>query len=176
MIIDSTLRSLLSPQLQKYFIKIQVHVWLWVLYICQKYKFLVTIMLWSLFRKKCKDQIQNSQNRSSGEKANRVYETYKTTVIPHGRHIYAKASDMEKATMCAYLQSDHELSHWKCVMQYCDKCPSVNLPDQETDNLYSNTSSSIRFHIYHLIARCREHGSLSLNDKKICRKCKHYFN
>ena len=34
----------------------------------------------------------------SGEKPNHKYETYKDTVMPHGRHIYAKASDTTKAT------------------------------------------------------------------------------
>ena len=36
-----------------------------------------------------------------GEKQIHIYETYKNTVMPHGRHIYAKAYDMEKATMRA---------------------------------------------------------------------------
>ena len=54
---------------------------------------------------------QNNQSRKSGEKANRTYETYKNTVMPHGRHIYAKSYDMAKATMCAYSQSDHALPH-----------------------------------------------------------------
>ena len=44
-------------------------------------------------------------------KKNHKYETYKNTVMPHVRHSYAKASDMAKATMCTYPQSDHELSH-----------------------------------------------------------------
>ena len=59
--------------------------------------------------------------------------------MPHGRHIYAKASDMEKSKMCAYPQSDHMLPHWKCVLRCCAKCPSINLPDQEKDYQYSNT-------------------------------------
>ena len=124
------------------------------------------------YLKKLKDKIQNSQNRSSGEKANRIYETYTNTVMPHGHYIYAKSSDMEKSTMCAYPQSDHELPHWKCVLRCCAKSPIINLPDQETDDQYSNTSPSINFHIYHIIARCTTHGRLSLTDTKICRKCK----
>ena len=44
-----------------------------------------------------------------------IYKTYKNTVIPHGRHIYTKASDMERDRMCAYPQYDHALPHWKCV-------------------------------------------------------------
>ena len=87
--------------------------------------------------------------------------------MPHGSHIYAKAYAMAKATMCAYSQSDHALPHWKCVMQYCTNCPSINIPDQETYYQYSNTSPSIFFHIYHIIARCTAHGSLPLNDKKM---------
>ena len=42
-----------------------------------------------------------------GEKQIFKYETYKNTVMPHERHIYAKAYDMEKATICAYSQSDN---------------------------------------------------------------------
>ena len=43
--------------------------------------------------------------------------------MTHGRHINAKASDMEKAAMCTYPQSDHALTRWKCVLQCCDDCP-----------------------------------------------------
>ena len=94
--------------------------------------------------------------------------------MPHGRHIYAKAYDMAKATMCAYPQSDHSLPHWKFAMRCCAKCPSINLPDQETDDQYSNTSPYIRFQFYHIIAHCITHGRLPLNDNKMCPKCKQY--
>ena len=53
-------------------------------------------------------------------------------MIPHGSHIYAKASDMENTTMCAYPHSDHALPHWKCVLRCCADCPCINLPDHET--------------------------------------------
>ena len=88
--------------------------------------------------------------------------------MPHGHHIYAKASDMEKVTICAYPQSYHALPHWKCVLGCCSKCPSIHIPDQETDDQYYDTSPSISFHIYHLIARCATHGRIPSNDKKIC--------
>ena len=78
-------------------------------------------------------QSQNSQNRRSGEKARHIYETYKNTVMPHGRHIYANTSDTEKATMCTYPKYDHALPHCKCVLRCCDDCLCINLPDQETD-------------------------------------------
>ena len=54
--------------------------------------------------------------------------------MPNGRHIYANKSDMEKATMCAYPQSDHTLPQWKCVLQCCYKGICVNLSDKETDD------------------------------------------
>ena len=58
-----------------------------------------------------KDKIQNSQIRRSGETLHHIYERYKNTVMPHGRHIYAKESDMENATMCTYTKSYHTLPH-----------------------------------------------------------------
>ena len=78
--------------------------------------------------------------------------------MPYGRHIYAKLSDMARATICAYPQSDHALPHWKCVLRCCDKFSSVNLPDQETDDQYSDTRPSIRFHIHNIIACCKTYG------------------
>ena len=88
--------------------------------------------------------------------------------MPHRRHIYAKLSDMEKSTMCAYPQSDHSLPHWKCVLQYCAKCPYINLPDQETYNQYSDITPSIQSHNYHIIACCTDSGIITLKSKKIC--------
>ena len=87
--------------------------------------------------------------------------------MPHGLRIYAKAYDMSKATMCAYTQSYHALPHWKCVMWCCAKCTSVNIPDKETDDQYSNTSNSNIFHVYHLISCCTTHGRIPLNEKKM---------
>ena len=88
-------------------------------------------------------------------------------MIPNGRHIYAKAYYMEKAkTFCAYPQLDHSLPHWKFVLQCCAKFTCVNLPDQETDDQYSDTTISIIFHIYCLTERCTEHGKILLNERE----------
>ena len=78
---------------------------------------------------------------------------------------------MAKATMCAYPQSDNVLPHLKFVLQCCDKCTRTNLTDQEIDDQYTDTSVTIRFHIYHMIACCTKHVRLMLTDRKICRKC-----
>ena len=85
------------------------------------------------YLKKLKNKIPNAKIRRSGEKAHPIYETYNNTVIPHERHIYAKASNMAKATMCTYPQSDNALQHRKCVLWCCADCPCINLTDQETD-------------------------------------------
>ena len=47
---DSILYSLLPPQF-KNIVKIQVHVWLLMLHICQKYAFIISIMALLLFKK-----------------------------------------------------------------------------------------------------------------------------
>ena len=58
-------------------------------------------------------------------------------------------------------------------MRCCAQCLSINIPDQETDDNYPDTSPSIRFHIYHLIARCTKHGRLPLTEKEISCKFQH---
>ena len=73
--------------------------------------------------------------------------------------------------MREYSQSDHALTHCKCVLICFAKCPIINLPDQETDHHYLDTSPSISFHIYHIITCCTKNGRLALTDKKICCKC-----
>ena len=88
----------------------------------------------------------------------RIYETYNNTVMPHGHHIFSKSSDTAKSTMCAYPQSDHALPHWKCVLQCCADCRCINIPDQGTDNQNSDTTPSIGFHIYQIIASCTSRG------------------
>ena len=50
--------------------------------------------------------------------------------MPHGRHIYAKSSDMTKAKMCTYPQSDHALPHWKYVLRCCAECLCINIPEK----------------------------------------------
>ena len=78
-----------------------------------------------------------------GKKKICIYETYKNTVMPHGRDIYAKAYDMEKATICKYPQSDHALPHWKYVLRCCAKCNIINITVYKTDDTHPNPSRSI---------------------------------
>ena len=82
--------------------------------------------------------------------------------MPHGSHIYVKASDMANATMCTYPHSDHALPHWQCILQYCSDCLFISLIDQEIDNNMEKKTPSIQFHIYHIIGRCTDHGRISL--------------
>ena len=77
-----------------------------------------------------KYKIQNAQSRGPCEKPHYIYETYKNKVMPHGHHIFSKASDMANATICTYPQSDHTLTHRKCVLRCCAECPNINIPYQ----------------------------------------------
>ena len=128
---DSTLRLLVPPQLKKMSARYKI---MCGCECCISAKNIHSPLLsWrDRYLKKLKDQSQNAQSRSSGEKAHQIYTTYKNTVMPHGSHIYAIASDMENPTMCAYPQSENSLPHWKCVLRCCADCPCINIPDQET--------------------------------------------
>ena len=79
------------------------------------------------YLEKLKDQSQNDQNRRSGEKSHHIYETYKNTVMPHGRHIYAKEYDIPQAIMCAYTQYDHAPPHWKFLLRCCTESIHVSI-------------------------------------------------
>ena len=86
---DSTIRSLLPPQFKKTSSRYKV------MYGCKfcissKSRYSSLISLRYCYFKKLKDLIQNAQNRRSEGKANCICETYKNTVMPHGRHIYNK--------------------------------------------------------------------------------------
>ena len=80
-----------------------------------------SLLSWSgWYITKTKYNIWNYQNRMSGEKSNSIYETYKNIIIPHWRHIYAKAYDIEKVTMYAYQQSDHTFNKLEiCIAMLC---------------------------------------------------------
>ena len=95
--------------------------------------------------------------------------------MPHGNHIYAKASDMANATMCTYPKYEHALPHRKFVLRCCADCPCINIPDQEKTKKHEETTPSIRFHIYHIIRSYSIHGRLSLKDKNICSMCKQEY-
>ena len=168
---DSTLRSLLPPQLKKMSARYKI---MCGCECCISAKSIHSSLLsWrDRYLEKLKDQIQNYQSRRSGEKTHHIYTTYKNTVMPHGNHIYAKASDMVNATMCTYPQSEHALPHWKCVLQCFADCPCINIPDQETTKKHEKTTPSIRFHIYHIIGSFTIHGIISLKYKNICYMCK----
>ena len=98
---DSTLCSLLPPQLKKISSRYKV---MCGYECCISAKSIhYSLLSWSdHYLKNIKDKIQNTQTRRSGGKPNLIYETFKSTVMPHGRHIYAKSYDMTKATMCKY--------------------------------------------------------------------------
>ena len=98
---DSTLSSLLPPQLKQMSTQYKVMCGCE----CCIYAKIIhsTFLSWcDRYLKKLKYKNQNALIRGSGEKSHHRYETYKNIVITHGHHIYSKASDMENDTMCAY--------------------------------------------------------------------------
>ena len=157
---DSTFSSLFPPQFKQISAR---NKFMCGCECCISYKSIYSSLLsWcDRYLKRLKHKIQNSQSRRYGGKSHHKYETYKNTVMPHWRNIYAKGYDMAKAKTCTYPHSYHALPHWKCVLRCCDKCPYINFPDQETDIQYSETTPSIRFHIYHIIGCFTAHGRIT---------------
>ena len=136
---DSTLRSLLPPQIKQISTRYKI---MCGCECCISAKSIHSSLLSWCYRylEQIRDKIQNVQSRRSGEKTHHIYTTYKNTVMPHGCHIFSKASDMENATMCTYPQSDHALPHWKFLLRCCVDCPCINITDQETTKKHDKTT------------------------------------
>ena len=69
-------------------------------------------------------------NRRFGEITNHIFETYNNYLTPHGCHIHKMAPAMATTTMCTFPSAQHDLPHWKFVLHYCAKCPSIVIPSQ----------------------------------------------
>ena len=120
---DSTLQSILPPQLKNMSDRYEV---MCSCECCISSKSIHSSLLSWLDRylSKINDISQNAQNTRSGEMDNHLFETYKNSMTPHGRHIYATAAAMAMDTMCAYPPSQHELIHCKCVFLLLFQLPT----------------------------------------------------
>ena len=73
--------------------------------------------------------------------------------MPHVKHMFKTASDMDMATQCAYKLSKYSLPHYKFLFRCCSRFLSIDLPSPELNQHNSNVSNTIRIHVYHLISR-----------------------
>ena len=138
---------------------------------CGNATFTTTIRGWQVLEK-LKDKIQNAQIRRSSEKSHHIYETYKNTVMPHGRHIYSKSSDISHVKMCTYPQSDHALPQWKFVLRCCFECTYINLPCQETYKNMKKQHPQLGFTFITSLNVILPNGRIPFKDKTICYICK----
>ena len=63
------------------------------------------------YLRKLKYKSCNAKKRRFDKMTNRIFKTYKHSVMPHGKHIPKTASGMTMATMCAYPSSTYALPH-----------------------------------------------------------------
>ena len=71
--------------------------------------------------------------------------------------------------MCAYPDASIKLPHWKCVLRCCANCPTLVIPDEESNPHYE--TSRIKFHVYQDMTKCSLHGSRPLTEVKKCSLC-----
>ena len=126
---DSTLRSILPPHLNKIYEHYKV---MCGCELCISAKSINSSYIsWrDHYLRELKNLSKNAQNRRSGEKSNRLFETYKNSVMPHGCHIYETAADTTMAKICTYPPSQHAFPQWKCVLCCCSNFPRIDLPCQ----------------------------------------------
>ena len=109
------------------------------------------------FFKNLKDRSHNAQNRRSGEISSRIFENCMNAVIPHGYHVYSTSADMAMETIFPWTSKQHGLTHWKCLLCCCDKCPSIFLPSQWANKDTTNTCPAMQLHFYRNFSRCTVH-------------------
>ena len=63
------------------------------------------------------------------------------------------------------------MPHWKCVLWFCEKSPSINILHQETNKDTTNMCSKISFHVYRNLSRCNVHGIRPYEERTICSMC-----
>ena len=73
--------------------------------------------------------------------------------------------------MCPFNSQHHGLSHWKCELTCCKKCPILIIPSLETNKYATNMCSTIRFHVYRNISRCNMHGQRYQEGRTIFSLC-----
>ena len=86
--------------------------------------------------KKLKDQSFNAQNRRSSEMFNRIFDTYKKSVMARGKSVFKIVSDVDMAIMCSYPPSKYALPHCKCVFHCCAYFSCIDIPSPESDQHY----------------------------------------
>ena len=121
-----------------------------------------------IYMKKIKDQSCNEKNRRSGETANHIFETYKNSVMTHGKHKLKIASEMSMAKICAYPSFRYASTHWNLSLRCCAQCPRIYLPITELDHQNSHVSRTILFHVYPIIEHCTVHCRRPFNENKQC--------
>ena len=121
--------------------------------------------------KNMKYQSEKPYNRIWGKLESRIYETYKISDMPHGCRINKTAEHISISTMCDVTLYQHDLTHWKCVLCCCSKCPSIVEPNYE---LHSNTQRvcpTFLFNIHTVVSRCTLRGRRPFEEKRICVLC-----
>ena len=63
------------------------------------------------------------------------------------------------------------IPHWKCVLCYCYKCPSIFIPIQEANKYKINQCPTIRFRVYRHVSHFTVHGIHAYKERTTCSLC-----
>ena len=151
----SAMQNTASPT-QKYVRTLQDYVWIWVLYICQKYALFLVNMVGSSSERTNRKKSQRKEQKVFWN-IKLYFETYNNALRPHGCHIHNTASDMETETMCPYTSAHHALPYLKSVLRCCDKIPCIVITSKEENIYTTNTCPNLFMYTktYHVV-NCME--------------------
>ena len=70
--------------------------------------------------------------------------------------------------MCPCPSQQHRLPHCEFLLRYCEKCPDISIPRQETNKDATNTCSTIHFRVYKNVFWCNIHIIFPYEEQTIC--------
>ena len=63
--------------------------------------------------------------------SNRLFDTYKHSVMPHLKHVFPTESEILMEAMCAYPSSNYISPHWKYYFCCCAQCTRIYISSPE---------------------------------------------
>ena len=121
--------------------------------------------------KHLKGRGHNAQNRRYGKRSSHIFETYNSYVQPPGCHIYNTTSDIAMEKVCPCTSKYHRRPHWKCMLNCCDKCPSIILTIQEANKDTANMCPTTIFNVYRNFSYCTVHRKRPYHGLITCSMC-----
>ena len=104
-----------------------------------------------------KDKADNSRGREKDE-LTQAYKSYADYAFPNDETRHQRCENVVDSMLCTPTNDECQFLNWKCVLQKCNTCTSIDLTGVERDS--SNQEPMIMINMYLTQFTCSHHGIL----------------